>query len=66
MDMLGDMLLGKTGPRGGHHPGILESAARNARAFHWFTSWPGDFPGSFGRYLRRPQAVSTGRSGHFV
>ncbi|MEO7464697.1 MAG: helicase HerA-like domain-containing protein, partial [Nitrosospira sp.] len=30
MDMLGDMFLGKTGPRGGHHPGLLDSAAKNA------------------------------------
>jgi DNA helicase HerA-like ATPase len=30
MDMLGDMLLGKTGARGGHHPGILDTAARSA------------------------------------
>ena len=30
MDMLGDMLLSKTGPRGGHHPGILDSIAKNA------------------------------------
>ena len=30
MDMLGDMLLGKTGPRGGYKPGILDTAARSA------------------------------------
>ncbi|SCY71132.1 hypothetical protein SAMN05216420_11411 [Nitrosospira sp. Nl5] len=30
MDMLGDMLFSKTGPRGGHHPGILDTAARSA------------------------------------
>lgn len=30
MDMLGDMLLSKTGPRGGHHPGILDAVARSA------------------------------------
>lgn len=30
MDMLGGMLLGKTGPRGGHHPGILDAAAKSA------------------------------------
>lgn len=30
MDMLGDMLLGKTGPRGGHHPGILDTLAKSA------------------------------------
>ena len=30
MDILGDMLLSKTGPRGGHRPGMLESMARNA------------------------------------
>jgi hypothetical protein len=30
MDMLGDMLLGKTGPRGGRQPGILEAAAKSA------------------------------------
>ena len=30
MDMLGDMLLSRTGPRGGHRPGILESIAKNA------------------------------------
>ena len=30
MDMFGDMLLGKTGPRGGHHPGILDSLAKSA------------------------------------
>ncbi|SOD42278.1 helicase HerA-like C-terminal domain-containing protein [Nitrosovibrio sp. Nv4] len=30
MDMLGDMLLGKNGPRGGHQPGILDAAAKSA------------------------------------
>lgn len=30
MDMLGDMLLSKTGPRGGYHPGILDSVAKSA------------------------------------
>ena len=30
MDVLGDMLLGKTGPRGGYKPGILDAAARSA------------------------------------
>ncbi|MEO6562043.1 MAG: helicase HerA-like domain-containing protein, partial [Nitrosospira sp.] len=30
MDMLGDMLLSKTGPRGGHHPGLLDSVAKSA------------------------------------
>jgi DNA helicase HerA-like ATPase len=30
MDMLGDVLLGKTGPRGGRQPGILEAAAKSA------------------------------------
>ncbi|KIO49909.1 helicase HerA-like C-terminal domain-containing protein [Nitrosospira sp. NpAV] len=30
MDMLGGMLLGKTGPRGGRHPGILDAAAKSA------------------------------------
>lgn len=30
MDMLGDLLLSKTGPRGGYHPGILDSVARSA------------------------------------
>jgi hypothetical protein len=30
MDVLGDMLFGKTGPRGGHQPGILDAAARSA------------------------------------
>ena len=28
--MLGDVLLGKTGPRGGHQPGILDAAAKSA------------------------------------
>jgi DNA double-strand break repair helicase HerA and related ATPase len=28
--MLGEVLLGKTGPRGGHHPGILDAAAQSA------------------------------------
>jgi DNA helicase HerA-like ATPase len=28
--VLSDILLGTTGPRGGHHPGILDSAARSA------------------------------------
>jgi hypothetical protein len=28
--MLGGMLLGKTGPRGGHHPGVLDSMAKSA------------------------------------
>jgi DNA helicase HerA-like ATPase len=27
---LGELLLGKTGPRGGHHPGILDAAAKSA------------------------------------
>jgi DNA helicase HerA-like ATPase len=30
MDMLGDMLLSRTGPRGGHHPGLLDSVAKSA------------------------------------
>ncbi|SCY03377.1 helicase HerA-like C-terminal domain-containing protein [Nitrosospira sp. Nsp13] len=30
MDMLGGMLLGKTGPRGGQHPGIFDAAAKSA------------------------------------
>ena len=30
MDVLNDMLLGKTGPRGGHQPGVLDSMARSA------------------------------------
>lgn len=30
MEMLGGMLLGKTGPRGGQHPGILDAAAKSA------------------------------------
>jgi DNA helicase HerA-like ATPase len=30
MDMLGSVLLGKTGPRGGRHPGILDVAAKSA------------------------------------
>ncbi|ABB75288.1 helicase HerA-like C-terminal domain-containing protein [Nitrosospira multiformis] len=30
MEVLGDMLLGKTGPRGGYKPGILDTAARSA------------------------------------
>jgi hypothetical protein len=30
MDMLGEVLLGKTGPRGGQHPGILDAAAKSA------------------------------------
>lgn len=30
MDVLGGMLLGKTGPRGGRHPGILDAAAKSA------------------------------------
>jgi DNA helicase HerA-like ATPase len=30
MDMLGGLLLGKTGPRGGRHPDILDAAARSA------------------------------------
>jgi uncharacterized protein len=29
-DGLGDLVLGRTGPRGGHHPGLAESAARSA------------------------------------
>jgi hypothetical protein len=28
--MLGDVLLGRTGPRGGHTPGILDAAAKSA------------------------------------
>jgi hypothetical protein len=27
---LGDMLLGKTGPRGGHHPGVLDAVVKSA------------------------------------
>ncbi len=30
MDMLGGILLGKTGPRGGHQPGVLDSMAKSA------------------------------------
>ena len=30
MGMLGEVLLGKTGPRGGHTPGILDAAAKSA------------------------------------
>jgi uncharacterized protein len=30
MDVLSDMLLGKTGPRGGHKPSVLDSVARSA------------------------------------
>ena len=30
MGMLGEVLLGKTGPRGGHTPGILDTAAKSA------------------------------------
>jgi DNA helicase HerA-like ATPase len=30
MDVLSDMLLSKTGPRGGHQPGVLDSMARSA------------------------------------
>jgi uncharacterized protein len=30
MDVLSDMLLGKTGPRGGHQPSVLDSVARSA------------------------------------
>jgi DNA helicase HerA-like ATPase len=30
MDMLGSVLLGRTGPRGGRHPGILDAAAKSA------------------------------------
>ncbi len=30
MDILGGILLGKTGPRGGHQPGILDSVAKSA------------------------------------
>jgi DNA helicase HerA-like ATPase len=30
MDILGEVLLGKTGPRGGHKPGILDAAAKSA------------------------------------
>lgn len=30
MDMLGEVLLGKTGPRGGHQQGILDAAAKSA------------------------------------
>jgi DNA helicase HerA-like ATPase len=30
IDMLGSVLLGKTGPRGGRHPGILDAAAKSA------------------------------------
>jgi hypothetical protein len=30
MDMLGEVLLGKTGPRGGRHPGILDAVAKSA------------------------------------
>lgn len=30
LDGLKDMLFGSTGPRGGHHPGLAEAAARSA------------------------------------
>ena len=30
MDMLGKVLLGSTGPRGGQHPGILDAVAKSA------------------------------------
>jgi uncharacterized protein len=30
MDMLGGILLGTTGPRGGHHPGVLDSVVKSA------------------------------------
>jgi DNA helicase HerA-like ATPase len=30
MDALSDVFLGKTGPRGGHQPGVLEAAAKSA------------------------------------
>jgi DNA double-strand break repair helicase HerA and related ATPase len=30
MDMLGGILLGTTGPRGGHHPGVLDSVVSSA------------------------------------
>jgi hypothetical protein len=30
MDILGDMLLSKRGPRGAHQPGVLDSMARSA------------------------------------
>ncbi len=30
MDMLGNMLLGKTGPRGGRQPGVLDAAVKSA------------------------------------
>jgi DNA helicase HerA-like ATPase len=30
MGMLGEVLMGKTGPRGGHTPGILDAAAKSA------------------------------------
>jgi hypothetical protein len=29
MDMLGEVLLGKTSPRGGHQQGILDAAAKS-------------------------------------
>jgi hypothetical protein len=30
MDMMKDMMLGTTGPRGGRHPGLAEKAASSA------------------------------------
>lgn len=27
---MSDLLFGRTGPRGGHHPGILDAAAKSA------------------------------------
>ena len=30
MDIFGSILLGKTGPRGGHHPGIIDAVAKSA------------------------------------
>jgi hypothetical protein len=30
MDMVKDMMLGSTGPRGGKHPGLMEKAASSA------------------------------------
>ena len=30
MDMVKDVMLGSTGPRGGRHPGLMEKAASSA------------------------------------
>ena len=30
MDVLSEVFLGKTGPRGGHQPGLLDAAAKSA------------------------------------